>query len=234
MTVAEIVTNAIIEKLKQGEVAWHKSWSCNPPINYVTRKEYRGINRLLLGGGEYLTFKQIQNIKGAKLHKGAKSHIVVYYQSAKVEDKENEDEPKVSHMVLRYYRVFSINDVDGVESKRKHATNDNIFKIDTCENVVNDYASSYDVSIRHDNKDSAYFIPDCNMVNVPPMEQFDSAEEYYSTLFHELVHSTGSKSRLNREMGGKFGSKSYAREELVAEKAVQMIYPNSEELDSVA
>ena len=87
MTVAEIVTNAIIEKLKQGEVAWHKSWSCNPPINYVTRKEYRGINRLLLGGGEYLTFKQIQNIKGAKLHKGAKSHIVVYYQSAKVEEK---------------------------------------------------------------------------------------------------------------------------------------------------
>ena len=220
MTVAEIVTNAIIEKLKQGEVAWHKSWSCNPPINYVTRKEYRGINRLLLGGGEYLTFKQIQNIKGAKLHKGAKSHIVVYYQSAKVaEDEENEGESKVSHMVLRYYRVFNINDVD-------------------------------------------------------------SAEEYYSTLFHELVHSTGSKSRLNREMGGKFGSKSYAREELVAEigsailcsmlnisektfdnssayiqswlkalendthlilyasakaeKAVQMIYPNSEELDSVA
>lgn len=162
MTVAEIVTNTIIKKLKQGEVAWHKSWSCNPPINYVTRKEYRGINRLLLGGGEYLTFKQIQNIKGAKLHKGAKSHIVVYYQSAKVEDKENEDEPKVSHMVLRYYRVFSINDVDGVESKRKHATNDNIFKIDTCENVVNDYASAK------------------------------------------------------------------------AEKAVQMIYPNSEELDSVA
>lgn len=172
MTVAEIVTNAIIEKLNNGEVAWHKSWSCNPPINYVTQKEYRGINRLLLGGGEYLTFKQIQSIKGAKLHKGAKSHIVVYYQSSKVEDKENEDEPKVSHMVLRYYRVFSINDVDGVESKRKHATNDNIFKIDTCENVVNDYASSYDVSIRHDNKDSAYFIPDCNMVNVPPMEQY--------------------------------------------------------------
>lgn len=281
MTVAEIVTNTIIKKLKQGEVAWHKSWSCNSPINYVTQKEYRGINRLLLGGGEYLTFKQIQNIKGAKLHKGAKSHIVVYYQSSKVvEDEENEGESKVSHMILRYYRVFNINDVEGVESKRKHATNDNIFKIDTCENVVNDYASSYDVSIRHDNKDSAYFIPDCNMVNVPPMEQFDSAEEYYSTLFHELVHSTGSKSRLNREIGGKFGSKSYAREELVAEigsailcsmlnisektfdnssayiqswlkalendthlilyasakaeKAVQMIYPNSEELDSVA
>lgn len=162
----------------------------------------------------------------------------------------------------------------------KHATNDNIFKIDTCENVVNDYVNNYNVSISHDNKDSAYFIPDCDKVNVPPMEQFDSAEEYYSTLFHELVHSTGSKSRLNREIGGKFGSKSYAREELVAEigsailcsmlnisektfdnssayiqgwlkalendthlilyasakaeKAVQMIYPNSEELDSVA
>ena len=52
MTVAEIVTNEIIEKLKQGEVAWHKSWSCNPPINYVTRKEYRGINRLLLERGK--------------------------------------------------------------------------------------------------------------------------------------------------------------------------------------
>ena len=63
-TVAEIVTNTIIKKLESGVIPWYKPWAGGEAVNYITQKPYRGINRLLLDSGEYLTFKQIQDLNG--------------------------------------------------------------------------------------------------------------------------------------------------------------------------
>ena len=82
-TVAEIVTNTIIKKLESGVIPWYKPWTGGEAVNYITQKPYRGINRLLLDSGEYLTFKQIQDLNG-KIKKGAKSHVVVFYLNLKM------------------------------------------------------------------------------------------------------------------------------------------------------
>ena len=80
-SVYEIVTNKIIEKLEQGTVPWRKPWiNGNAAVNWKTQKPYRGINTMLLDPGEYVTFKQVQEIKGAKVKKGAKSEIVVFWK----------------------------------------------------------------------------------------------------------------------------------------------------------
>lgn len=116
-TVAEIVTNKIIEKLENGVIPWHKPWRTVEAVNYVTQKPYRGINRILLDGGEYLTFKQIQDC-GGHLKKGSKSEIVTFYtEKTKTEtNEETGEEEEKSYRVLRYYRVPpKADDPDGGE-----------------------------------------------------------------------------------------------------------------------
>ena len=219
-SVYQIVTDRIIEKLEQGVIPWRKPWSSEGVArNWVTQKPYRGINQLLLSDGEYLTFKQVQEA-GGKVKKGAKSEIVVFW---KMLEKETEEGDKETIPLLRYYRVFSIRDCEGIESKVIPVDPKEHDPIEQAEEVLSKYKDKPTIS---HNDSSAYYSPDMDLVNVPKMTLFDKAEEYYSTLFHELVHSTGHKSRLNRkEMQGdaSFGSESYSREELVAEVGSAMI-----------
>ena len=100
--VYEIVTNKIIEKLEQGTVPWQKPWvNGNSAVNWKTQKQYRGINTMLLDPGEYVTFKQAQEAN-AKIKKGAKSEIVVFWKWIETENKDTGKEEKVP--LLRYYR----------------------------------------------------------------------------------------------------------------------------------
>jgi len=71
-----------------------------------------------------------------------------------------------------------------------------------------------------DKEARAYYRPAIDLVNVPAIRYFESGEEYYSTLFHELAHSTGHAKRLNREGVNEvaaFGTAIYSKEELIAE-----------------
>ncbi|MDN5317585.1 MAG: hypothetical protein PWR08_1710 [Thermoanaerobacterium sp.] len=98
--VYQYVTDRIIKKMEQGEIPWKKGWMHTPALNYVTRKPYKGINKLLLDGGEYLTFKQVQNL-GGKIKKGAKAEIVVFYTSYTKTEKITNTEicAKIQHKV---------------------------------------------------------------------------------------------------------------------------------------
>src|SRR5690625_1565478 len=124
--VYEIITSEIIKKLEEGTVPWKVPWNNGLPVNWVTQKPYRGINLLLLEGGEYATFKQIKDA-GGKVKKGAKSQLVVFWKLIEVnkdeqetEDEENENEAKEYRPLLRYYRVFNIDEqVEGLETKRQ-------------------------------------------------------------------------------------------------------------------
>lgn len=220
-TVAEIVTNTIIKKLENGIIPWCKPWDGGEAVNYITQKPYQGINRLLLDGGEYLTFNQIQQ-KGGWIKKGAKSHIVVFYKPIEYTD-DDTDEIKQFNM-LRYYRVFSLDDVIGIESKQTPTPHNN-YTLEHCEKVVDDYINRSGVTIKNKTKSArAYYTPSTDNITLPQLEQFKSSKHYYATAFHEMAHSTGHKSRLNRlSKKAHFGNEEYSREELTAEITSAML-----------
>jgi antirestriction protein ArdC len=217
----EMVTNKIIEKLEAGIIPWRKPWTGQAlAVNWKTQKAYRGINTMLLDAGEYATFKQITEA-GGKVKKGAKSEIVVFW---KFLEKENEQGETENIPMLRYYRVFNIaTQVTGLESKRGEIATYTHDKKEECENILKGYMGRPDFTYKND---GAYYTPLTDKVNMPPMKHFPKLEEYYSTFFHELIHSTGHEDRLKREgVTGtiRFGSETYSKEELVAELGAQML-----------
>ncbi|MCP3029618.1 ArdC family protein [Halobacillus sp. A5] len=216
----EMITNQMIEKLEQGVVPWRKPFRNGVAVNWKTQKPYRGINTMLLDGGEYATFKQIKEA-GGKVKKGETSHMVVFWKILNVEDQETEEEKKIP--LLRYYRVFEVgSQVEGLETKRTVETFEHD-PIEEAERVKEGYFNGPSYSFV---SGRAYYAPYEDRINVPPKEDFEDIHEYYSTLFHEMVHSTGHKDRLYREgITGEisFGSQNYSREELIAELGASML-----------
>lgn len=224
-SIYDIITDKILAKLESGVAPWHKSWSVQTPINFLTGKEYRGINTFLLAGFEdprFLTFNQIKTLKGT-IKKGAKSEIVVFW--SKVENKNqnaeniNEDEEEMINskkFILRYYNVFNAQDIEGIDFPILETNNNNT--IENAQNLAGTYLKNLS-SFKHGG-DKAYYAPATDHIQMPALNSFDSSEEYYSVLFHEIAHSTGHETRLNRkgitELSS-FGSHSYSFEELVAE-----------------
>lgn len=222
-SVYEIVTNKIIEKLEKGVVPWRKPWVNGTAVNWMTEKPYRGVNTLLLDAGEYATYKQIEKA-GGKVKKGEKSHIVVFWKWLEVEDKDAEKEGVTKNVpMLRYYRVFEINtQVEGLSSKRKELSFDHD-PMGEGEKIKGGYMDAPTFSFK---RGGAYYQPFPDHINVPPMKDFPEIEKYYSTLFHEMIHSTGHADRLNRTGVKKvaaFGSEDYSKEELVAEMGAAML-----------
>ena len=223
-SVYEMVTDRIINQLEQGVIPWQKPWTGvrSGAYNRISKKPYSLLNQMLLKfDGEYATFKQWQDL-GGHVRKGEKSEIVTFWKIQPVEE-EQEDGTKVVKQIplLRYYNVFHISQVDGVEPLAKDELHD-IEPIEKAENILHDYWSREDITVEHMASDRAYYSPSRDLVHLPLFEQFKNANEYYSTAFHESVHSTMKESRCNRaeEREGKlvaFGSNEYSKEELVAE-----------------
>ena len=225
--VYQIVTDRIIELLEQGTVPWHKPWSGGVgPMNMLSKRPYRGINHFLLNVAAFaspywLTLNQA-NRMGGRIKKGEKSTIVVFW---KVVERKNEETGKTEERpVLRYYRVFNFEQTDGINMPDEGKPEEKPFTpIEHCESIVK--AIPNPPKIQHKSQ-AAWYKPKKDLVNMPKPESFESAEEYYSTLFHEAAHSTGHESRLNRltlnEMAP-FGSTNYSKEELVAELCAAML-----------
>ena len=218
----EEITKRILEQLDQGIIPWNKPWTGTPEgaYNYVSKKAYSFLNQMLLKHEDaYLSWKQIQDL-GGKVKKGAKSEIVTFWKvlPVEVEDKDgNKVEKKIPF--LRYYNVFWIGDCEGIE--RKELKRRELEPEQEAENIVNLYMNSdnHPTLIRDKASDRAYYSPLRDQVVVPEIGQFQHIAEYYSTLFHELTHSTGYKTRLDRLKVGiaHFGNEEYSKEELVAE-----------------
>ena len=226
-----MVTDRVIEQMQQGIIPWHRPWTgaADGAMNYVTRRPYSLLNQLLLGrDGEWLTWKQIQDC-GGKLKKGAKAGMVVYYGKfvAKEEKADGTVEEK-EIPVLKYYNVFHLSDCTGIESKIENDVHTTTRPIDAAEDIINGYLTSGDAPRFHNDQPSnrAYYAQSTDTVVVPMISQYDIAEEYYSTTFHELTHSTMKESRCNRRAENEraaFGSANYSREELVAELGAAML-----------
>lgn len=235
MNVYEIVTERILAELEKGKIPWEKPWigGIDCPIKHTTGEPYSILNQILLGEpGEYLTLNQC-NKEGGRIKKGAKAKLVVFW---KILEKEDEKSKMQKIPVLRYYNVFHINDCEGIKPKFEREQHPNgATKTQNAENIVSEYSSRTNLEISHANQLQAYYMPRKHLVNIPDMDRFKNTEGYYSTLFHELVHSTGNKKLLNRfpddAKQAAFGSESYSREELVAEIGANMLL-HSMEMDT--
>lgn len=231
--VYQMVTDRIIEELEKGSIPWQRPWhgTLNGAVSYVTRRPYSFLNQILLGeSGEYLTFKQIKDL-GGNIKKGAKSRFVVFYKMLEVVKNSTHPETgeevknKEQIPILRYYNVFHINDTEGIESKIEQPAVCELQPIEKAEQIINDYVKRDGLKFEVIASNQAYYSPSSDRVVIPLMEQYDKVEEYYSTVFHELVHSTGHKNRCDRliAMVASKKSDSYSKEELVAEIGSSML-----------
>ena len=216
----EIITEKIISLLEQGVIPWKKPWTGprNGAYSRLTKKPYSFLNQMLLGkSGEWLTYRQIIQL-GGYVNEGEKSSIVVFWKLLRVRDEENEDEVKTIP-VLRYYRVFHINQTTGIKPLSIEEELEILTPCENAENVIAEYISRSGVTLNIKLSDRAFYDPTEDSITIPLMEQYSNEADYYSTAFHEIVHSTGHKSRFDR-IGKSSALKhrdEYAKEELVAE-----------------
>lgn len=217
------ITDYIIELLEQGVVPWRKSWSsAGPPMNAVSKHPYSGINLWLLlalnyGSNLYLTFDQVRKL-GGTVNRGEKGHLVTFWMLWDRGEKDGEEATGDKIPFLRYYRVFNIDQCSGLPaSVREIKQEREVYPVAVCEGIVQSMPNA--PSIRFD-KPKPFYHHKLDYINMPPMKRFTGSEAYYSTLFHEMVHSTGHESRLGRKSlmdMSEFGSETYSFEELVAE-----------------
>ena len=212
------VTARIIEQLEQGVIPWRKPWiTSGAAISHSTGKPYSLLNQILLTKpGEYVTFNQI-TADGGHVKKGAKSSMVVFWKWIETEDEDNPGETKKIPF-LRYYTVFHIDQTEGIKPKYSKPLPNVAQPDEAAEAIVRDYLTRSGVRLIHDEGDRAFYRPSTDSITLPLLAQFKDAAEYYSTLFHEMTHSTGHHSRLDRlTKVAAFGSEDYSKEELIAE-----------------
>lgn len=228
------VTEKIVSAIEAGAKNWQSPYiSRGIAKNYFSGHEYAGINFLLLNFCSkkvplYGTFLQIKNA-GGYVKAGSKAEKVIFSSmlfkhNGKTIDIEQAKQLKErgenvdTTFIKKVHSVFSLQDTDGIDYSEAVKGNTDTTPIEAAEAIVRGYKGA--PLIISKNQFSAFYRPSQDVVNMPEMKNIKGANEYYSTLFHELVHSTGHKTRLNREGVAKFdsfGSEKYAFEELIAE-----------------
>jgi len=228
-SVYQLITDKIIAQLESGVAPWRKPWRCEPPCNLVSGKTYRGINPFLLasqgfGSRYWVTFSQANKL-GGHVKKGEKSSLVTFWNigEEKLIRKADGTDRKSKPILLRYYSVFNIEQTEGIADKLGLGNAaPRVPNIEACEAIV----SGMPHAPAMEQSDKAWYRPSTDSVGMPSKSLFHSSEEYYSTLFHELTHSTGHGSRVGREgieQLNTFGSESYSKEELIAEMGAAML-----------
>ena len=241
------VTDRIVAAMEEGIVPWHKPWVLNgakvekadsrfTAVNHVSGKPYSLLNQMLLGRpGEYVSFKQCKEA-GGTVKKGEKSSMVVFWKMITCEETDKNGKPVLDSNgkiamktipVLKYFNVFHIDQCEGISPKhdgRDEQVEESkpvVDPLEAGERVIADYVERSGVKFCTGLQDSAFYRPSADMISIPEIGQYKHVAEYYSTAFHEMVHSTGHKSRLDRFGNSNgiaaFGDESYSKEELVAE-----------------
>ena len=219
----EIITERFIEQLKKGTVPWQKPWT--GVQNIVSKKHYRGINSLILGGSDFqspywLTFKQAHDL-GGNIKKGEKATPVIYYKLFEKRDGNGalvlgSNGRPTRIPFIRWSNAFNLDQSEGIEPPVQTAVQNSMQPIEKAARIVQEAKIC---PIYHTGF-AAVYSPTEDVIRLPAQKTFRSPEAYYQTLFHEMTHSTGHASRLDREgvtLPIKFGSERYSKEELIAE-----------------
>lgn len=230
------VTDQIIQAIEAGVDKWEMPWhapetSFRYPTNIESGKQYRGINVLGLWASSYLqgfqepvwgTFKQWSD-KGLHVRKGEKATIGVFWKQLQPYEQAelpSGDEPEGSHgpsLVARAFPLFNAQQIEGYQAPPLFET-PHVERIQRAE----EFFAALGADIRHGGG-KAFFQPEADYIQMPPFEAFFDPVAYYATLAHEATHWSGHKSRLDRDLKGRFGSESYAAEELIAELGAAFI-----------
>ena len=218
----EVVTQKIIDRLEAGVVPWQMPWktSIGMPQNLITKRPYNGINFWLLliqkdPSPFYLTFEQAKTL-GGTVKKGEKSTMVVFWKLLESEEKNGE---KKKTPFLRYYNVFNLSQTEGIDPTKIPVTDahDHDFNpIAAAEEIIYNWKACPKIVL---GESHAYYSPVTDTVGMPDPRTFFHDEQYYSTLYHEAIHSCGHKSRLGRHekiTDHQFGYQDYSQD-----------YPNS-------
>ncbi len=224
------ITNEIISAIEAGtadfEMPWHKQAHAGVPRNPVTKKLYRGINTLTLwiagrkegyASSRWASYLQWKSL-GAQVRQGEKGSTIIFYKREEEDENSEEEETQnQARAVIRYSHVFNGDQVEGWSADESSGTvNHTKFAKAVC------FINSLGSDIRH-GSDTAYYSPALDRIFMPDQSVFrdtnsgSATESYFSVLFHEHIHWSGHSARLSRDLSGRFGSSSYAMEELVAE-----------------
>lgn len=228
--VYQIVTDRVMAALEMEEVPWQRPWcSVNGgAYNRVSGKHYSLINQMLLTHtGEYATFKQWTEL-GGKVRKGEKGEMVVFFkwpnqdkedQTAEDNKEETQEYDRSRKPVLRYYKVFHISQVEGVEPLESKVPVYSSDPISIGEEVFWNYVRREGIRVELEPSNEAYYSPTRDLIHLPELSQYQYPAEFISTAFHEAAHSTGDETRLARAglKKASFGSEIYSKEELIAE-----------------
>lgn len=223
----QVVTDLIIENLERGVVPWRKPWhtKVGRPRNFHTGRAYQGVNVLLLGlhhfaSPYWMTFLQAQE-RGGFVRKGEHGALIVKYgQYEREVMADGGIEEKKPTYYLKAYKVFNAVQIEGIEFPEIKTPPPIPLdeRLSSAEQIVSEMPHRPEVL--EGRSDRARYRPSTDNVEMPARHNFETMEDFYLTLFHELVHSTGHQSRLNRQSLIKhdgFGGKVYSEEELVAE-----------------
>ena len=217
------ITDKLIEALENGVKPWERPWDQTGlailPTNFKTGNAYSGMNLLLLwlaadknnySSEMWLTFKQAKEL-GGQVRKGEKGTTCIFYKAFTKEDKDTGEEE--SFRVMRSFTVFNLDQIDGIEMPTvEHET---VSMDSRCERA-DQFIGSAGMHIEYGFNQAAYS-PAQNKIWMPALSAFHSEPDFYATLFHEMVHATAHRSRLDRD------TSCYAFEELVAEIGAAML-----------
>ena len=226
------VTARIVTELEAGRFPWVQPWGRTGgaapglPRNALTARPYSGVNVLILWGAviehgfasqSWLTFRQAREAGGC-VRKGERGQTVVYADRFTPEaEKQRAEREGGEARAVPFLKRFTVFNVAQCEGLRDDLASDPAPLpereiVPLAEEVI--AASGVDFRI---GGDKAFYAPGPDFVQVPPQPAFFEQVNYYRTCLHELTHATGHSSRLARDLLNAFGSKDYAREELVAE-----------------
>jgi antirestriction protein ArdC len=223
----QTITDKIIAALEAGTAPWVKPWaSLGAPRNAITKREYSGINTVLLAmtefsSNQWLTYNQARDA-GGNVRKGEKGTTVVFFKPLTIKDKEQTEKDKVIPL-LRSFTVFNTQQIEGLPEKFTQAITPQISEFEDNEAAESMLAQA---EIKY-GSNRACFIPSLNVIHLPNKTEFKSIPDFYATALHELTHWTGHTSRLARDFSGRFGDASYAFEELVAELGAAFLCAHS-------
>ena len=216
------ITESIIADLENGVMPWQCPWNRDGagdlfPVNYKTKKHYNGINAVWLwtqankqqfSSNAWLTFKQAKEI-GGNVRKGSKATSGIFYR---VFEKENKETGKLESIpVASAFNVFNLDQIDGIVKDELPAP-DEFLPNERAQQLLNDSGA-----VINETGMRAYYSASHDYICLPERGRFSSADNFYATAAHELVHWTGHSSRINRDFSGRFGDSAYAFEELTAE-----------------
>lgn len=220
------VNKIILEQLEKGNIPWKMPWKTDFPVNLVSKREYEGFNwwvlmieQMMKGykSNVWATFNQISQANG-RVIKDQHSTMVVFWKVLEYESKTRKDKkgkPAIDKIpLLRYYKVFNLDQTTGIEMKNVKVE----AKLNqTAEDIIANYKKQIEMKA---GGSRAFYSPKQDFIQIPHREAFHSDDEFYATNFHEMTHSTGHSTRLNRfteEYNAHFGSETYSKEELIAE-----------------